>query len=113
MKIIAELKGLSAVTGTVVGNLLVLDEKNSTPPNNINGKIAVIRIASPSIVVWLRHAQGLLVETGGPTCHAAIFAREMGIPCVVGVKGIFNPNYNGLDCLLDGTNGKVVIYDKE
>lgn len=113
MKILNELSGLPAVSGSVFGNLLVLDEDNIASARDVKDKIVIIRIASPSIVVWLREAQGLVVETGGPTCHAAIFARELGIPCIVGVAGIYNKKYAGMNCMIDGTNGKVVIYDSE
>ena len=34
-------------------------------------------------------SQGILTATGGKTSHAAVVARGMGKPCVVGCRGIF------------------------
>jgi len=34
----------------------------------------------------LKKASAIVTDEGGVTCHAAIFARELGIPCIVGTK---------------------------
>jgi phosphotransferase system enzyme I (PtsI) len=50
----------------------------------------------------------LLTEKGGPTSHTAIIARQLGIPCVVGVSGLLALR-EGTAVLVDGTTGEVVV----
>jgi len=47
---------------------------------------------------------GLVTEKGGPTSHTAIIARQLGIPCVVGVAGA-TKIASGSKVLLDGRRG--------
>ncbi|WP_193605506.1 phosphoenolpyruvate--protein phosphotransferase [Nocardioides dongkuii] len=48
----------------------------------------------------------LVTERGGPTSHTAIIARQLGIPCVVGVGGAMELA-GGTVLLVDGTAGTV------
>ena len=48
----------------------------------------------------------LVTEKGGPTSHTAIIARQLGIPCVVGVAGLLELR-DGTPVLVDGTTGEV------
>ena len=50
----------------------------------------------------------LATERGGPTSHTAIIARQLGIPCVVGVSGVLHIA-SGTALLVDGTLGTVEI----
>lgn len=50
----------------------------------------------------------LVTEKGGPTSHTAIIARELGIPCVVGVAGLAAVP-QGTPLLVDGTTGEVLV----
>jgi phosphotransferase system enzyme I (PtsI) len=62
----------------------------------------------------LSHVYGIVTEHGGATSHAAIIARAAGIPAVSGVIGIYNEVSCGVEILLDGDNGTVIIRpDKE
>ncbi len=49
---------------------------------------------------------GLVTEKGGPTSHTAIIARQLGLPCVVGVHGALTLTA-GTRVLLDGAAGTV------
>ncbi len=51
----------------------------------------------------------IVVETGGRTSHAAIIARTMEIPTVVGVDGICDKVEDGDEIICDGSTGKVSI----
>jgi phosphoenolpyruvate-protein phosphotransferase (PTS system enzyme I) len=52
--------------------------------------------------------RALVTERGGPTSHTAIIARQLGIPCVVGVDGVLEvPAAARL--LVDGTTGEVTV----
>ncbi|SDC62072.1 phosphoenolpyruvate--protein phosphotransferase [Nocardioides lianchengensis] len=48
----------------------------------------------------------LVTERGGPTSHTAIIARQLGIPCVVGVGGAMELA-GGTPLLVDGTAGTI------
>jgi len=56
---------------------------------------------------------GFVTERGGPTSHAAILARALGIPAVSGVKGIHNLLSCGTELLLNGDTGEVVIWPND
>ncbi len=48
----------------------------------------------------------LVTQRGGPTSHTAIIARQLGIPCVVGVAGVLDLPAGGA-VLVDGTTGVI------
>jgi len=55
----------------------------------------------------------MVTQRGGPTSHTAIIARQLGIPCVVGVPGLLSVAAGTL-VLVDGTTGEVdVAPDRE
>ncbi len=60
----------------------------------------------PAVVV------ALVTEKGGPTSHTAIIARQLGIPCVVGVGGATSLA-PGTRVLVDGTTGAVEVSPDE
>jgi rifampicin phosphotransferase len=81
------LKGLVASSGdkeTLDGEVLVLEEFDHTA--DFSGKILVTRQTDPGWTIVFPVLKGLIVERGGMLSHAAIVARELNIPCVVGVK---------------------------
>jgi phosphotransferase system enzyme I (PtsI) len=51
---------------------------------------------------------GLATTLGGPTSHTAIIARQLGIPCVVAVKGLDGVPAGAM-VLLDGSRGTVTL----
>lgn len=53
-----------------------------------------------------RTVLALVTERGGPTSHTAIIARQLGIPCVVGVGGATGLT-TGAHVLVDATAGTV------
>ncbi|PIN73782.1 hypothetical protein COV20_04630 [Candidatus Woesearchaeota archaeon CG10_big_fil_rev_8_21_14_0_10_45_16] len=50
------------------------------------GDILIAPMTSPEYVFLMEKAAAIITDTGGLTCHAAIVAREFGIPCIVGTK---------------------------
>ncbi|MDI9347071.1 MAG: phosphoenolpyruvate synthase [Methylacidiphilales bacterium] len=48
------------------------------------GEILVTDITDPDWEPVLKRAAGIITNRGGRTCHAAIIARELGIPAIVG-----------------------------
>lgn len=66
--------------------------------------------AGLTVEVDIRHTAGFVTERGGPTSHAAILARALGIPAVSGVRGIHNSLSCGTELLLNGDTGEVVVW---
>ena len=58
-------------------------------------------------------ASGLVTDIGGLLSHAAVVARELGVPCVVGAAGATEILNTGDFCRLDGTNGRIEILKRQ
>jgi pyruvate,water dikinase len=65
-------------------------------------------MTNPDWLPTIRRAAALVTDTGGMTCHAAIVARELGVPCVVGTRTATRDLHNGTTVTVDGTHGRVV-----
>lgn len=50
------------------------------------GDIIVATMTSPDYIVAMKRAGAFITDEGGVTCHAAIVAREMHKPCLIGAK---------------------------
>jgi phosphohistidine swiveling domain-containing protein len=70
-------------------------------------EIVVARHATANVAWAARDAAGLVCETGGVLSHMAILARELGIPCVTGLRGIVDAVESGAELRVDGTHGVV------
>ena len=61
---------------------VVLDPKKLSVINK--GEILVTEMTDPDWEPIMKLASGIITNRGGRTCHAAIIARELGIPAIVG-----------------------------
>ncbi len=102
--------GLAAAPGRAVAAAWLLDQNAdlSTVPA---GVIVVASGVTPEQVIGLRQAAGLITEQGGMTSHAAILARELGIPAIVGVAQITRLIQTGDPIAIDGDHGTVYYGD--
>ena len=82
--------------GHKIGNgpVKVLDHKSQIVEIN-EGDVLVAEMTDPDWEPAMRKASAIITNRGGRTCHAAIIAREIGIPAVVGCG-------NATDELRDG-----------
>ena len=71
------------------------------------GEILVCPHTNPSWTPLFALAAGVVTEVGGPASHAAIVAREYGIPCVMAVQGAMEALRDGEDVVVDGGRGSV------
>ena len=71
------------------------------------GDILVARAADLGLVPDLLLAGGLVVEIGGPLSHLTLAARELDVPCVVGVRDAFATLEEGELLRVDGARGVV------
>jgi len=79
------------------------------------GDILVARTTDPAWTPLFLTAGAIVVEEGGPLSHAAIIARELGLPAVLNVPGLVSRlKAEGTARLrVDGDRGTVVILDSE
>jgi phosphohistidine swiveling domain-containing protein len=75
------------------------------------GDIIVSPSTTPSWVPVFTVAAGLVTNTGGILAHAAVVAREFGLPAVVGVAGATSRIPDGAVIEIDGTAGTVRFVD--
>jgi phosphohistidine swiveling domain-containing protein len=70
-------------------------------------KILVVAATSPSYVPLMRKARALITDHGGMMSHAAIVARELGLPCVIGTKQATKVLKNGDKVVIDLIKGEI------
>jgi pyruvate,water dikinase len=102
--------GVSVTGGVVEGAARVatsLEVAEELEP----GEILVCEVTDPSWCMLFPLLAGIVVDIGGPLSHAAIVAREMGIPCVVNTGEAVTRISTGMRIRLDATNGVVVVLD--
>ena len=51
-----------------------------------SGNILITIMTTPLFLPAMKKASAIITNEGGLTCHAAITARELGIPCIIGTK---------------------------
>jgi pyruvate, water dikinase len=74
------------------------------------GEVLVTDITTPDWEPIMKQAAGIVTNRGGRACHAAIVAREFGIPAVVGAEGATTILKTGnvvTVCCAEGDLGKV------
>jgi pyruvate,water dikinase len=71
------------------------------------GEILVARHTDPGWIAVFANASGVIAERGSLLSHSAIVAREMGVPCVVALKGATEWLRTGDLVRLDGGTGVV------
>ena len=105
------LTGIGCCRGTVRGKARVIRDLSNAA--EVTGCILVAERTDPGWGPLFPLAKGVLVERGSVLSHAAILTRELGIPCVVGVKGLLAAVKDGDEVELDGAAGTVRVLGKE
>ena len=116
-------KGIAASPGAASG-IAVLDVKRATTMGENGAKVILIREETkPEDVPAFFESVGILTSRGGKTSHAAVVARGMGKPCIVGCSDLKIDNdkkqcnvdgkivHEGDAITIDGSSGIVYIGD--
>jgi len=103
-------KALAANSGTVQGKVKIVRGVEDNAKFR-DGEILVTIMTNPTMVMMMARAAAIITDTGGITCHAAITAREMGIPCVVATKTATKDLKDGQEVLVDGNKGEVYLIE--
>ena len=101
-------RGIPASPGVATGTTRVLrgprDFHRVRP-----GDILVCRATDPAWTPLFTQAAGIITETGGLLSHAAILARELGIPAILSVPEATTSYPDGTRLTMDGTTGRIEI----
>ena len=114
-------KGVPASPGAASGGA-VFDADTAVEWGRQGKAVILVRVeTNPNDVHGMVEAKGILTQTGGTASHAALVARGMGRPCVVGASSIdvdvhkrmFSANgttiKEGEEITIDGTTGEVYV----
>jgi phosphoenolpyruvate synthase/pyruvate phosphate dikinase len=104
----ATLTGLGASAGRATGRFFVARSLSELERFEA-GEILVVRESNPAWITGFLVAAGVVAEFGGVISHAAIAARELGLPCVVGVPEATSLIRTGRTGSIDGATGAVEI----
>ena len=97
-------KGIAASPGAASG-VAVFDVKRATAMGENGAKVILIREETkPEDVPAFFESVGILTSRGGKTSHAAVVARGMGKPCIVGCSEL-KIDYDNKQC---AANGKTI-----
>lgn len=103
-----EIKGRGVGGGVVTGTLHFISDAREARGVR-EDEILFTEMTTPDMLIAMQRCKGWVTQRGGITCHAAIIAREMKKPCVVGLGENFSQLKNGAVVTIDGKTGIVVI----
>ncbi|MBI3115005.1 MAG: hypothetical protein HYZ09_00750 [Candidatus Kerfeldbacteria bacterium] len=102
----SEVRGNVAYPGTVRGTVRVI-----LRPDDLSkvreGDILVTNMTTPAFILGMKRSAAFVTDEGGLTCHAAIVAREMKKPCIIGTKVATKVFKDGDRVEVDATRGIV------
>jgi len=80
--------GIAVGDGLAFGEVNIMHtlDGNVDESNFVEGSILVTDMTDPDWEPIMKKASAIITNKGGRTCHAAIVAREMGLPAIVGCK---------------------------
>ena len=81
-------RGIPASPGAATGRIVFSSSAAQASAARDEACILVRRETAPEDIRGMHAAKGVLTERGGMTSHAAVIARGLGVPCVVGTNGI-------------------------
>jgi phosphoenolpyruvate synthase/pyruvate phosphate dikinase len=102
------LTGLAVNTGIYEGPARLVESSEDFGRIR-QGDVLVTRMTSPYFNVVLPMLGAIVTDRGGQLCHAAIVAREYGIPGIVGTRDATRTIHDGDRVRVDGTTGEVHV----
>lgn len=101
----AELRGTGCSPGIVRAPVRVVRDPNHA--GELAGHIMVAERTDPGWTLLFPAVEGILVQRGSLLSHSAIVARELALPCVVGIAGLMDTLRDGEMVEMDGTAGTI------
>jgi len=101
----AELRGTGCSPGVVRAPVRIVRDPDHA--GELAGHILVAERTDPGWTLLFPAVEGILVQRGSLLSHSAIVARELALPCVVGVAGLMDTLRDGEVVEMDGTAGTI------
>jgi pyruvate,water dikinase len=105
----SNIEGLGVSPGVIEGRARVITDPATAADPVGPDEILVAHATDPSWVTLFMCAGGMVVDMGGAMSHAAIVARELGVPCVINTGNGTSLIPDGATIRIDGTTGTVEI----
>lgn len=105
------LRGVPVSAGRARGPVRPLTEPDAEQIQP--GEVILMRFADPGWTPFFLRAVAVVMEVGGAMCHAAVVAREMGVPAVFGVHEAMVRLPEGTVVEVDGAAGTVRLLGTE
>ncbi|MFH1253372.1 MAG: PEP-utilizing enzyme [Candidatus Uhrbacteria bacterium] len=102
-----EIFGQIGSGGKIIGRVRKILNISSDSVNFSEGEILVTGMTRPEYVPFMKKAAAIITDEGGITCHAAIVARELKKPCIIGTKIATKVLHDGDLVEVDADNGIV------
>jgi len=103
-----EIKGRSAYGGKVCGQVQIINNKADLAKVQ-TGNILITYMTTTEMIQAMKKAAAFVTDEGGITCHAAILAREMKKPCIIGTKNATKIFKNGDRVEVNAESGTVRV----
>jgi len=107
----ADLWGICGCAGEAEGTarvVMMYDDLKKVQP----GDILVCPGINPAWTPVFGLVKGVITDTGGTLCHAAIIGREYGVPTIVNTQQATSKIKSGQRVKMDAANGAIYILDK-
>jgi pyruvate,water dikinase len=99
------LRGVGVSSGSAQGPVRIL--RAPDPGAMAEGDVIVMEFADPGWTPLFPRAAAIVMEVGGLMCHAAVVARELGVPAAFGVREATSRLKDGERVRVDGASGAV------
>jgi pyruvate,water dikinase len=100
------LAGKGVAPGILTAEVIICTEFD--PSVDVRGKILVVHHIDPGWTLLFTQAAGIVAERGNALSHAAIIAREIGIPAVVAAPDVTSTLHSGEIITINGITGSIV-----
>ena len=111
LKNVREIYGTIAQPGSVKGRVRIIQLIKDVKYLK-TGEVLVASMTDPRYLTAMKKAAAFITDEGGITCHAAIVARELGKPCIIGTKIATLCLKNGDLVRVDANKGIIKMLNK-
>ena len=103
------LSGQVGSPGKATGPVQIVAPDEIDPEAFAEGTVLVCPVTTPAYVPLMKKAAAIVTDQGGILSHAAIVARELGVPCIVGTGTATEALKNGQRVTVDADSGSITV----